>query len=367
MHLRSSAFALPLFLLSSLALAQTAASTIEPPALIGYYSGDGHDLESRRIDQLTHVIWCFGHLEGDSMVVPPSQEKVIRKMVGLKRQHPSLKILLSLGGWGNCPTCSEVFSRDEGRRRFAESVRKLLKRTWTDGIDLDWEYPAVQGPQGHRFAPEDRRNFTLLVQELRDAVGPKAEISFAVGGTDECILKGFEWDSVMVQVDRVHVMSYDLVHGFSTRTGHHTALFPVKEQSLSADRAVEVLDSLHVPRSKVVIGAAFYARFWKDVAAKDNGLFQPGVFSHTRTISAMDTVVTEAKGWRLLRDDKAQSPYAYRSASKEFVTYDDAQSVAAKARYVRTQGLGGIMFWQLADDKRKDGLLQAIYDALRSP
>lgn len=359
--------ALVFLLCSFVGRAQTSVPSTAPPALIGYYSGDGHDLESRRIDQLTHLIWCFGHLEGDSMVVPASQEKVIRKMVGLKRQYPSLKVLLSLGGWGNCPTCSEVFSREVGRKRFAESVLKLLKRTWADGVDLDWEYPAVQGPQGHRFTPEDRRNFTLLVQELRQAVGPKAEISFAVGGTDACIIKGFEWDSVMVQVDRVHIMSYDLVHGFSMRTGHHTALFPVKEQSLSAARAVQVLDSLRVPRNKVVIGAAFYARFWKQVPAKDNGLFQPGVFSHTRTTSVLDTVVTEAKGWRLLRDEKAQAPYAYRSATNEFVTYDDAQSVGAKARFVRAQGLGGIMFWQLADDKRKDGLLQAVHDALRAP
>lgn len=365
MHIRSFTFTLALVLAANLVLAQTPVSATDAPALIGYYSGNGHDLENRRVDQLTHLIWCFGHLEGDSMVVPPSQEKVIRKMVGLKRQHPALKVLLSVGGWGNCPTCSEVFSREEGRKRFVESVRKLLKRTWADGIDLDWEYPAVQGPQGHRFAPEDRRNFTLLVQELRRALGPKAEISFAVGGTDECIIKGFEWDSVMVQVDRVHIMSYDLVHGFSQRTGHHTSLFPVKEQSLCAARAVQLLDSLHVPRSKVVIGAAFYARFWKEVPAKDNGLFQPGVFSHTCTASALDTVITQAKGWRLLRDEKAQAPYAYRPATKEFATYDDAQSVAAKARYVRTQGLGGIMFWQLADDKHKDGLLQAIHEALR--
>ncbi|MCC7501505.1 MAG: glycoside hydrolase [Flavobacteriales bacterium] len=367
MHLRCATLTFVLLVNSVIGLAQTSLPATLTPALIGYYSGDGHDLESRRIDQLTHLIWCFGHLEGDSMVVPPSQEKVIRKMVGLKRQHPSLKVLLSLGGWGNCPTCSEVFSREEGRKRFAESARKLLKRTWADGIDLDWEYPAVQGPQGHLFAPEDRRNFTLLVQELRRSLGPKAEVSFAVGGTEACIVKGFEWDSVMVQVDRVHIMSYDLVHGFSRHTGHHTALFPVKEQSLSAARAVQVLDSLQVPRSKVVIGAAFYARFWKQVPAKDNGLFQPGVFSHTRTTSALDTVVTEAKGWRVLRDEKAQAPYAYRSATKEFVTYDDAESVAAKARYVRSEGLGGIMFWQLADDKRKNGLLQAIHDALRAP
>jgi chitinase len=340
---------------------------VERPALIAYYAGPGHDLDRKRIDQLTHLIWCFGHLDGDSMVVAPAQEKVIRKMVGFKRQNPSLKVLLSLGGWGGCPTCSEVFSRAEGRTKFAESVRQLLKRTWSDGIDLDWEYPAVQGPPGHRFTPEDRHNFTLLVQELRRVLGPKYEISFAVGGTDACIVKGFEWDSVMVQVDRVHIMSYDLVHGYSTRTGHHTALYSTKGQAESADRAVHLLDSLGVPRRQVVIGSAFYARIWKDVPSKDNGLYQAGIFSHTVSGSALDTTITAAKGWTLLRDDKARAPYAYRPATKEFITYDDALSVADKAKYVRDQGLGGIMFWQLVNDRPKEGLLDALYRALRTP
>jgi chitinase len=162
-------------------------------------------------------------------------------------------------------------------------------------------------------------------------------------------------------------MSYDLVHGYSKRTGHHTALYSTKGQGVSADRAVQLLDSLGVPRRQVVIGAAFYARIWKDVPPKDSGLFQPGTFSHTISSSVVDTTITPAKGWTLLRDEKARAPYGYRPATKEFVTYDDAISVAAKARYVREQGLGGIMFWQLVDDRPKEGLLDALYRALRTP
>jgi chitinase len=339
----------------------------KPPLVIGYYAGDGRDLQGREVDQLTHLIWCFGHLEGDRMVVPEKQVKVLRDLVGFKRAHPGLKVLVSLGGWGNCPTCSEVFGRAEGRSTFARSVKELLERTWSDGIDLDWEYPAVQGPPGHRFAPEDRRNFTLLVQELRRTLGPRYEITFAAGGTDECLVQGFEWDSVMAVVDRVHVMSYDLVHGYSTRTGHHAPLYSVKGQVLSADHAVHLLDSLKVRRDQVVIGAAFYARIWKDVPPTDNGLFQPGVFSHTVMHRSMDSTITTDKGWVLLRDAQANAPYAYRPSTREFVTYDDPGSVAAKARYVKEQGLGGIMFWQLREDKDRNGLLDAIHRALQEP
>jgi chitinase len=340
----------------------------QSPALIGYYAGDGADLYGREIGKLTHLIWCFTTLRGDSLApITKAQDKVLRKMVGFKREHPELKVLVSLGGWGGCESCSEVFSREEGRRKVAASIHALLKRTWTDGIDLDWEYPAVQGPPGHAFTPEDRHNFTLLVHELRRQLGDRYEISFAAGGTDECLLRGFEWDSIMPVVDRVHIMSYDLVHGYSNRTGHHTSLFPVKGQQLSAAHAVQVLDALRVPRSKVVIGAATYDRIFKDVPPADHGLFQPGTFQRAISFSAIDTTITEAKGWQWFRDEGAGAAYAYNAAERRFLTGDDVQSIQAKSRYVRDQGLGGIMFWQLRDDKLKGGLLDVMHRALRDP
>lgn len=357
--MRWPAFLLPLLLAAALAG--------QEPALIAYYAGDGRNLEEHGIEQLTHLIWCFGHLEGDSMVIAPEQETVIHTMVGFKQRNPALKILLSLGGWGGCASCSEVFGREEGRRTFAASVLHLVERFQVDGIDLDWEYPAVPGPPGHRFVPEDKPNFTLLVRELRRVLGPEREISFAVGGTDECILKGYEWDSVMAAVDRVHIMSYDLVHGYSTLTGHHAPLYSCRQQSLSADHAVRLLGSLGVRRAQVVIGAAFYTRIWKDVPATNNGLFQPGTFSHTIPYSAMDTTLTSAGGWQLFRDKEAWAAYAYNAASGLFATFDDAASIAAKASYVKHAGSGGIMFWQLIDDRPATGLLNVMHRALRAP
>lgn len=340
----------------------------QQPALIGYYAGDGHDLYGRGIGKMTHLIWCFLQLQGDSLApLDKSQEKVIRKMVGFKREHPDLNVLLSFGGWGGCQTCSEVFSVEAGRRKFAKSVHALLKRTWTDGIDLDWEYPAVQGPEGHTFKAGDRRNFTLLVQALREELGMRYEVSFAVGGPQECMEKGFEWDSIMPVLDRVHIMSYDLVHGFSRTTGHHTPLFSSSGQAASADAAVRWLRAHHVPANKIVIGSAFYARVFEVKETKGNGLFKPATFKRTMAWSAMDTTITEAKGWKWFRDPQAKAPYAFNSFSREFLTCDDLESVKAKAAYVRGQGLGGIMFWQLRDDKPKGGLLDAIHTTLRTP
>lgn len=344
------------------------ASPARSQALIGYYAGDGADLYDRAIGKLTHLIWCFARLDGDSLApLTKAEDKVLRKMVGFKREYPDLKVLISFGGWGNCASCSEVFARPEGRKAFARSVHALLKRTWTDGIDLDWEYPAVQGPPGHAFSDADRHNFTLLVRDLRAELGTRYELSFAAGGTEACLRQGFEWDSIIPVVDRVHLMTYDLVHGYSTTTGHHTPLISAGSDRPSADGAVRLVEQLGVPRSKVVIGSAFYTRVFKEVPADADGLGQPGVFSHTIPWSAMDTTITGAKGWTIRLDKKSQATFAYHAADRLFATYDDLASVAAKARYVKDRGLGGIMFWQLLDDRTKGGLLDAMHNALREP
>lgn len=346
-------------------LSQTVANA-QQPALIGYYAGDGKDLYSRDLSPLTHVIHCFQHLNGDTLApMGKKQEKVLRDLVGRKRTQPGLKVLVSLGGWGGCASCSEAFAKPEARERFAKDVLALLKRTWTDGIDLDWEYPAVQGPPGHAFSDADRHNFTLLVRELRKALGDRYEISFAAGGTDECLLKGFEWDSIMPMVDRVHIMSYDLVHGYSTTTGHHTPLYSNGQQVFSTDRAVRSLDSLRVPLNKVVIGAAFYGRIFKGVPPEHEGLFRPGVFSRSIPASAMDTAITAAKGWNLRRDTASDAAYAYHAMDSLFITFDDRTSIEHKATYVLDHGLGGIMFWQVRDDAAANGLMHAIHGVLR--
>ena len=72
----------------------------------------------------------------------------------------------AFGGWGGCETCSEVFSQGENRKEFATSVLELLYEYDLDGIDLDWEYPAMQGFPGHAFKPEDQQNFTALVRHV---------------------------------------------------------------------------------------------------------------------------------------------------------------------------------------------------------
>jgi chitinase len=334
--------------------------------VIAYYSGGPEQVDSLAAGKLTHIIFSFCHLKGNRLAVDSKRDSTtITKLVLLKKRHPSLKVMLSLGGWGGCAPCSEAFSTEPARKEFARSVLELNQYFGTDGIDLDWEYPTIEGYPGHRFAPEDKKNFTGLVQELRRVLGKRYEISFAAGGFKKFLDESVEWAAVMKEVDRVNLMTYDLINGYSTQTGHHTALYSRPEQLESTDHAVQYLLKAGIPPQKLVIGAAFYGRMWEGVPSVSNGLYQPGKFKAGIPYKKFPATLSEQKGFTYYWDDVAKAPYLYNATEKLFVTYDDKRSVELKTKYALEHRLNGIMFWELADDSYTDGLLDAIVSGIR--
>ena len=111
----------------------------KPISVIAYYAGSPTMIDSFKVEQLTHLIFSFCHLKGDTLSVANARDSAtIRNMVSLKKRNPNLKVMLSLGGWGGCKTCSDVFAGKKGRKAFAKSTKDLNDYFGTDGIDLDW-------------------------------------------------------------------------------------------------------------------------------------------------------------------------------------------------------------------------------------
>ncbi len=331
-------------------------------SVIAYYDGSVAQLDSFPTQHLTHIIFSFGLLRGRQLRITSAKDSaVIRKMVSLKEKNPQLKVILSLGGWGGCYTCSAVFDSTEGRTEFAKSVKNLLDYFGADGIDLDWEYPAIPGVPGHPYKTADKVNFTKLIQVLRTTLGTKPEISFAAGGFDAYIDSSIEWKLVSPLVDKINIMTYDLIHGYSKVSGHHTPLYSTSKQQLSCDNAIRLLMKKGVPKNKLVIGSAFYTRFFKTADTINNGLYRPCEFAYG--VSHKNIKDSLSKGFNIYWDDVAKAPYAFNKERKIFATFDDKQSIRLKTLYARKNKLNGIMFWQMVDDSYKDGLLQTMFEA----
>ena len=330
-------------------------------SVIAYYSGNSKSIDNYSVEQLTHIIYSFCHLRGNKLAVDNAGDSAtIKKLVTLKRNNPGLKVLLSLGGWGGCEFCSPVFATDAGRKEFAQSVKEVNDYFKTDGIDLDWEYPAIEGHPGHAWQAADKPNFTALVKAIRNNLGEKHEISFAAGGFSKFLEQSIDWKEVMPLVNKVNLMSYDLINGYSPVTGHHTPLYSTASQKESTDAAVRYLLSIGVPANKIVIGAAFYARTWENVDNVNNGLYQSGKFKSFIPYDQFHKRLNEEEGFTFYQDTIAKAPYAYNAAKKTFATFDDLLSVQNKTQYTIDNGLNGIMFWELTLDKQSNGLLEAI-------
>jgi chitinase len=329
--------------------------------VIGYFSGGTPEVDNVDAKKLTHIIFSFCHLKGNNLTVDSKKDSItISKLVALKKINPQLKVMLSLGGWGGCGPCSDVFASAKGREDFAESTLALNKLHRTDGIDLDWEYPTIEGYPKHTYRKEDRENFSDLVKVLRKKMGQGYEISFAAGGFKKYLEESVDWQVVMPLVDRVNLMSYDLVNGYSTVTGHHTPLYSDKKTPESTDFGVQYLISHGVPKNKIVIGGAFYARVWENVPNENHGLYQPGKFKAGIDFKRYEKEFSKENGFEYFWDDNTKASYFYNKEKGLFATGDDKKSIGLKTKYTRDQGLQGIMFWELTSDTPKNGLLAEI-------
>ena len=338
----------------------------QPYKVIAYYTGNGETIQQYPVGKLTHIIYSFLKMQNDTLTFRDSAQQVtVQQIVGLKKDHPNLKVMVSVGGWGGCATCSDLFADSAHRDNFAATTVALFKQYGIDGLDLDWEYPAIEGYPGHKYDSSDKNNFTLLVQTLRQHMGKNYLLSFAAGGFESYLQQSVDWDAVMPNVDFINLMTYDLVSGVATVTGHHTALYSYLPGQQSADSCIKWLINKKIPSRKLIMGAAMYARVWENVPNTHHGLYQPGKFKQGVSYSGFDTYFSDTSGFRHYRDRKSKAPYQYNKSKQLFATFDDARSIKDKCKYIRRKKMGGIMFWELRDDKKEHGLVDQMWKQLR--
>ena len=364
----SIAFAIP-------ALCAPAATHRATPAVVAYVFAHRAPLQPGQIDahSLTRINYAFANIHDGRMVTGyPDDPGNLASLVALRKENPALTILISVGGWLWSGNFSDAVLTKESRERFVQSAMDFLILYHLDGLDIDWEYPGMPGA-GHAFRSEDKRNFTLLVKELRarfDAETRKSArrlyLTIAAGASDE-FLAHTEMGKVQRYVDTVNLMSYDYYEpGSGPISGHHAPLFtnPADPTKVSGDASVRAFERAGVPASKLLLGIPFYGHVWGEVADREHGLYQPGkpIPNAFAPYSLIESTMLD-HGFTRYWDPVASVPYLYNEDKHIFVTYEDAQSIAAKCNYVLTHRLGGVMFWDYSSDS-SGKLLGAINSSL---
>ncbi|MBS1820546.1 MAG: glycoside hydrolase family 18 protein [Acidobacteria bacterium] len=365
----SVAFAAAVFGASSLH-----AVAAERKEIIGYVFPQDRVLAPAEVagNKLTRINYAFANIKGGEIVPGFSHdEENFAILNALKRDNPSLKVLVSVGGWTWSSGFSDAALTRQSRTRFIESAVRFVERYKLDGLDIDWEYPGQVG-NGNVFRPEDKHNFTLLLAELRqrfDREQPRLHrkllTSIATGASAK-FLDNTEMDKVQHYVDSINLMTYDFYVG-GPATGHDAPLFrnAADPKRGSADGVVKLYLQAGVSPRKIVLGVPFYGRSWGEVPDVNHGLFQPGKAAKGVHFSYPQLPDLLATGFSRYWDAEAGVPYLYNPETKVFVTYEDPQSLAGKCQYVTEQGLGGMMFWEYFNDTTGI-LLDAVYAGMSS-
>jgi len=346
--------------------------------VIGYYAdwtATKYPLADIPAARLTHVNYAFGKIGADNRLTwnasvatervypedcadPGCAHGLFNQITLLKQKQPHLKFLMSVGGWTDSAPFYAMAASEATRETFAQSCAGFLKTyPQFDGIDIDWEHPVSGGLQPG--SPDDARNYVLLLAALRKAIGAGKFLTIAASASPRGI-DPILYGEMAPLLDWVSVMTYDF-HSGGKRTGFNSALYNHDDPSnsrLNLHDAMQAIAAKGIPKDKLVAGVPFYGRGWQGVESAEpwngvTGTLQVGGY---RVIA--ETFLTSpdyVRHW----DDVAKVPWLYNAAKKEWITYEDPQSMRLKGEYVVAQNLAGAMFWELSND---DGTL---LDALR--
>ena len=310
------------------------------------------------------------------------------QLLKLKQKYPKLKVLLSIGGW----TWSTYFSNaatPENRAAFVASCLDIFIKGNLpvldggsggpgsalgvfDGIDLDWEWPAWPGEEGNVIRPEDKVNFTGLVNEFRsqlDSLGKANkkhyELSAFLPANPGAIDAGFEVSKVFRALDFATVQGYDYHGPWELTTNQQSAL---RSPDFSLSQVVSDWTSRGAPAREIVIGIPYYGHGWTGVTGGGTGYNQPA------TGPAPATWEAGFEDFKVLRDKVNAGAYTVHRSVRDgqawlfdgttFWNYDDPAVVLQKSLWVRVRGLGGTMVWSLDGDTNDALLTRTIHFGL---
>jgi len=305
--------------------------------------GDTHLLSS-----ISQINYAFILLEPDGSLKYDdswasgklNSEKNLLQLTGLKDKYPDLKLTLSLGGWNGSEHFSEVARDSKKRAKLISDIASLVKKHKFHGVDIDWEYPTLEGglTKGHKDDPEA---FFKLISGIKNAIGDDGILSAAVPATPIPIIK-----KVAPYLDYIMLMTYDFTGStYSDKAYHHSNLYGPKEK-MSVEASVNAYMNLGIHPNQIILGVPAYG---KEFVSK--GLNERNESKKTSESEAEGSLsyYNLCKDQDQLWDPLCKAPYIEKEG-KRFITFDNDVSIAEKTLYAINKGLGGIFTWEISQD-----------------
>ncbi|KND91316.1 Endochitinase B1 [Tolypocladium ophioglossoides CBS 100239] len=260
-------------------------------------------------------------------------------LMHLKQKHPHLQVVLSVGGGNSSQIYPAVAANTLFRDNFARSALGLVEASGLDGIDIAWEYPS-DGKQGY--------DFLALLATIRIHLPDDRFILTAALPASKAILQFIDLKVAADYLDFINLMAYDFFGTWSSKSGHHAQLYAMSKDETSAASGVAHVMSQGFPAEGILLGIPMYGRSFLHATGPgqkfrggggDEGTFE---YSQLPRKGCKETV------------DKRHVAAQCLGADGGFVTYDNPDTVKAKAGFCKQKGLGGLFYWNApADSKDK--------------
>ncbi|XP_037951361.1 imaginal disk growth factor 6 [Teleopsis dalmanni] len=352
-----------------------------------------------------------------------------RTVTRLKRKYPNLKILLSIGGDKDIETGEDakdltnkyldLLENPTGRARFINTAYALVKTYGFDGLDMAWQFPKNKPKKVHsgigsfwkgfkkvftgdfivdENADAHKEQYTALLRDLKNEFRTDNFLLSATVLPNVNSSLFYDVPSLSSYIDFVNLGTFDF---YTPERNPELADLPAPLYELP-DRNPEFNLNYQVqywirnsfPANKINVGIATYGRAWKMTDDSGDTGVPPINKVENAAPTGPNTVTQGFYSWpevcallpnpnnaygkganaplsRVLDSTRRHGVYAYRAADKKgengiWVAYEDPDTAADKASYVRTQNLGGVALFDLAYDDFRGSCTGDKYPILRA-
>jgi chitinase len=327
---------------------------------MGYWNGWSAPVSGIDWGAVTHVIHWSALVQPDGTLDVTTENVAASAPTVVAAGHAAgRKVLLSLmqPGWtGQTTNFQQAITGNNAA--LVSNIMKLVNTYGYDGIDIDWE-PFSSSTNGAAL--------TALASALRTQLGTKILTVAAITADYQY------WGTAHTPFDRVNVMTYDLTGLWNPFSWHNAALYG-SNQVWSIDLAVNRFENSGVPGTKLGIGIPFYG--WKWTGGGITGPNQNWSSTPSLQQISYKDFASQINSQSYKWDSSAQVPYLSVNtgspSSDQFLTYDNAQSIAAKVNYAKDHNLGGWIIWEMTADyvpaqTPSYPLLEAVKNAMATP
>ncbi|XP_067623341.1 chitinase-like protein Idgf3 [Eurosta solidaginis] len=337
------------------------------------------------------------------------QKRHFATITALKDKFPYAKFFLSVSGPFDQNTIDKYISLLEAGRKkqsaFIDSARDFLRRYNFDGLDLSFQLPRNKPRKVHsdvgsawksfkKFftgdyvvdekAEEHREEFTDLVKDLKSALSVEDKLLSLTVLPNVNSSWYFDGPAIAPSLDMINLAAFDfLTPGRNPEEADYTApLCELPDQNrlghYNVHYQVDYWLTQRVPHHKINVGIAAHGRAWK--MTKDSGTTglpvvpatdgpapagpitkTPGLMNWLEVCQRLPNPSNiHAKGadapLRRINDPtKCYGSYAFHTADEDgangiWVSYEDPDTAASKAGYVRAKTLGGVALFDITLD-----------------